>query len=85
MEQDSKDTDLLRLVALAALQKGGIETGSRYLEQAVESSPDDSCLLAQFGLSEIALGETTADLAALESAIESDSGLPRFELHLIQK
>lgn len=67
-----QDAQLLNLVAVAALQRGDMDTGRRYLQKSLAAAPQSSAAAAQLGLTEISLGNINEGLEELRRAIALD-------------
>jgi putative PEP-CTERM system TPR-repeat lipoprotein len=67
-----KDPQLLNLVAVAALQRGDMDTGRRYLQKSLAASPESAAAITQLGLTEISLGNINEGLDELRRAVALD-------------
>ncbi len=66
------DAELLGLLAQAAMQKGDLESGRKYLEQSLEAAPDSAETIARLGMAQIASGNTEQGLQELKKSVVMD-------------
>jgi len=80
--QGSDDAELLGMIGVASAQSGDLAAADRYLNEAVKRQPGNAELRAQLGIAHIALGETEAGVAELQTAAQQDPAALRPEIAL---
>ena len=66
--EGAEDAQLLALIGSASARIGDFAAANRYLSKALEQQPGDSNLRTDFGITQVALGQTDAGIEALEEA-----------------
>jgi putative PEP-CTERM system TPR-repeat lipoprotein len=81
-DSSSEDVQLLALIGTAAARTGDLAGANRYFGKALEQQPGNSAVRAELGITEMALGQTDAAIAALEEATRQDPAAIRPEVAL---
>jgi cellulose synthase operon protein C len=81
-DKASEDSDLLRLIGVAAARSGDTATADKYLKAALDQQPDDWSLRAELGAADVASGDPKAAIENLEQVVKAHPEVTRPQLQL---